>query len=136
MKYSKEEMEAAYQQLIQRERPLYTFLGAIAALPPAAAFYLFLGSGNWVLIVMLLVPPAIIGLFARYIGSPFRLKPRVPVGIIAFVLHVAGCYILGLSLSYLLAPVAATVAVVLSRVRLNDIEKFAIGHAELGNINV
>lgn len=136
MKYPKEEMETAYQQLVQREKPLYTFLGALAGLPPAAAFYLLLGTGGWVLIVMLLVPPAIIGLFARYIGSPFRLKPRVPVGIIAFVLHLVGCYFLGLSLSYLLAPVAGIVAVTLSRVRLNDLEKFAIGHAELGNIKV
>lgn len=136
MKYSQEDMEAAYKQLIEREKPLYTLLGALAALPPAAAFYLFLGSGSWVLIIMLVVPPAIIGLFARYIGSPFRLKPRIPVGIIAFALHVIGCYVLGLSLSYFFAPVAGIVAVILSRVRLNDMEKFAIGHAELGNIKV
>lgn len=136
MKYSKEDMEAAYQQLVQREKPLHTFLGALAALPPAAAFYLLLGTNSWVLIVLLLVPPAVIGLFARYIGSPFRLKPRIPVGIVAFVLHVAGCYVLGLGLSYLLAPVAGIVAVSLSRVRLNDLQEFAVGHAELGNIKV
>ncbi|RUO29573.1 hypothetical protein [Aliidiomarina soli] len=137
MKYSIEEMQHAYAELNKKERPLAAFFGAIGGALPVAALYLLFGEMGGVLAVMLLLPPVVIGLFARYTGFPYRLKVRLPIGLIAMILHIAGCWLLQLNpLLYLLAPVCAGIAISMSKVKLSKLQDLAIDRAKMGGLGV
>lgn len=136
MRYSMEEMQVAYDELNRKERPFVAFGGAIGGALPASALYLLFALLGGVFLFMLLVPAAVIGLFARYTGFPYRLKARIPIGLLAMLLHCVGCWLLQLNpLAYLLGPVCAAVAISASKVKLSRVQEFAIGQAEIGKLS-
>lgn len=136
MRYSMDEMQEAYDELNRKERPIVAFGGAIGGALPASALYFLFGQMGGVFLLMLLLPAAVIGLFARYTGFPYRLRPRLPIGLLAMVLHFAGCWLLQLNpLVYLLGPVCAGVAISVSKVKLSRVQEFALGQAEVGKLS-
>ncbi|MDP5143937.1 hypothetical protein ORJ00_14410 [Rheinheimera baltica] len=135
MRYSIEEMQDAYDEINRKERPLVAFGGALGGALPAAALYFLFAQIGGIFLPMLLMPAAVIGIFARYTGFPYRLKPRIPIGILAMVFHFAGCWLLQLNpFVYLLGPVCAGVAISVSKVKLSRVQEFAIGRAEIGKL--
>jgi hypothetical protein len=137
MKYSIEELQTAYQQLTQKERPWIALGGAIGGAMPAAALYFVFGSMGGFYLWMLLLPAAIMGWFARFAGSPYQFKARVPVGVLAALLHLLGCWLLQLSpLAYLLAPVCAVVAISCAKINLSSMQQYALLQAHLGKLDL
>ena len=137
MKYSTDEMQNAYNEMAQKERPILAFVGAIAGSLPAAALYFLMGQMGGVFLLMLLLPAAVIGIFARFTGFPYRLKPRLVIGALAFILHILGCWALQLNpLAYLLAPACAGVAIITSKVKLSRIQEFTLGQVEIGKLSL
>lgn len=135
MRYSLEEMQHAYDELVRKERPLFAFGGAIGGALPAAALYFLFGQMGGVFFFMLLLPPAVIGVFARYTGFPYRLRARIPIGLLAMVVHCVCCWLLQLNpLVYLLAPVCAGVAIATSKVKLSRVQELALDKAEMGQL--
>lgn len=137
MRYSMEEMQDAYDELNRKERPFVAFGGAIGGALPASALYFLFGQMGGIFLLMLLLPAAVIGIFARYTGFPYRLKPRIPIGLLTMVLHFAGCWLLQLNpLVYLLGPVCAGVAITVSKVKLSRVQEYAIGQYEMGKLDL
>lgn len=136
MKYSIEELEVAFAEVSKNSNPLYAFVGAvIGALPGLALFFLF-GEMGGALFIMLALPPIMIGLFAKFIGRTYEVKPRISVGIVAAALHVLGCYLIGFGpIIYLLTPVAFAVAFTFAKVKLEGIHASAVTAAEFGKLN-
>ncbi|MCY7297267.1 hypothetical protein [Alteromonas sp. a30] len=73
MRYEKLEMEQAYAKLSQNERPLLGFVAALFGYIPATAI-LMLFSENVIFASLAagLICPAIIAVFARFVGRLFR----------------------------------------------------------------
>ena len=134
MRYEPAEMEAAYAELVKNEKTAGTVTGAIVGALPATMLYLLFGTMGGFLGFFMLIPAVVIGLFARFTGRPFRLGPRIPVGVIAFALHVVACTILLVihPIWLLLAPANAGIAIGLSKVSLSRLQKFAVSRAKLG----
>ena len=136
MRYSKEEMEAALQKLNQKQKPVFGLLGALIGAFVGFVIYMLIAEMGGAIILMLAVPPAAVGFFARFTGQMFKLKYRLPVGIIGGVLHIIGCYMLGLNpLFYLFTPVAFGIAITLSKITLERIHVLAITQQEMGKLN-
>lgn len=135
MKYSIEELQTAYRQLTQQQRPWIAFGGAIGGAMPAAALYVVFATMGGMYLWMLLLPAAIMGWFARFAGAPYQLKARLPVGVLAAALHLLGCWLLQLSpLAYLLAPVCAVVAMSCAKIKLSMLQQHALLQAHLGKL--
>ena len=133
MRYTQDEMRRAYLEIEQNAKPSHALIAGIIGAVPAIAFYAFISLDAYVAIVFLAIPAAIIGLFARFVGRTYRLKHRLPIGAIAALIHVFGCYMIGLHiLSYVLTPVAFAIAVTLSSIKLEDIHHMAITQIEAG----
>jgi hypothetical protein len=130
-----DETELAYAELQKNEKPMMTFVGALVGCLPATVIYVLFASMGGVLAFFLFIPGIVIGYFARFVGRPFNLKPRLLVGFLAFILHCFATYYIGFSpLIYILAPVCFAVAVTFSKVKLSRLQEFAIGQAEIGKI--
>lgn len=95
MRFTAEETAAAYQDLRTNQKPTIAFFGGLVGLVPALIIYLLFIEIGGVLAVFLALPPTVIGIFARSRGKTFRIKHRVPVGLIAAIEHVLGCYLAG-----------------------------------------
>lgn len=50
-----------------------------------------------VLYLMLALPPAVVGLFARFTGRTHKAKHRIIIGVVGAIVHIAGCILLGLN---------------------------------------
>ncbi|MEM7422051.1 MAG: hypothetical protein AAF364_20415 [Pseudomonadota bacterium] len=136
MRFTDEEMIAALQELNAKQKPMQGLFGAIIGAFVGFVFYLFISQMGAAIIIMLAVPPASIGLFARFTGQMYSLKYRLPVGAIGALLHIFGCYMLGLTpLAYILTPVAFIIAVTLSKVKLERVHIWAISQEEIGKLN-
>ena len=137
MKHSNEEMEAALLVLYKNEKPIYAFLGALIGGAVGISFFVFFSAMDAIIVFMLAVPPICIGLFARFTGSVFKIKHRLPIGVIGAIVHIAGCYLLQLSpLAYILTPVAFGIAMQLSKIKLNRVQSYALYQEEIGGISV
>lgn len=90
-----------------------------------------------VLCLMLALPPAAVGLFARFTGRTYKAKHRIIIGVVSAIVHIAGCILLGLNpLIYLLTPVAFFISMHLAKIKLGRVQLWAIKQEELGQLNI
>lgn len=135
MKYSLEEMEEALKQLDANAKPMLGLTGALIGFMPAIAVLWVMAHMQLILIVMLAIPPFIIGYFAKFLGRCYRAKHRLAAATLGAICHVIGCYLLGISiLFYILTPVAFAVAMVTAKIKLQDIHELAFIQKDLGKI--
>lgn len=136
MRFSKQEMQEALKEINQNEKPLMTIIGALIGVVPAIIMYYYFSKMGGVLFLMLAIPPFIVGMFSRVLGCAYKLKYRIPVGVIGACIHIFGCWYLGLSpLVYLLAPVAFTIALMISKVKLSPVHEWAIDQDQYGRLD-
>lgn len=137
MRYSNEEMEGALAEINSNQKPVLAFFASLVGAVPAIAMYLFFAQMGGAIYLMLAVPPAFIGLFARFVGRTYKAKHRIPVGIVGAFVHIIGCLLLQFSpLIYLLTPVAFMIAMSVAKIKLERIHSQAILQADLGKLNV
>lgn len=133
MQYQRAELEQAYIKLVKEERPILALLGAIIGFVIAAVLMRYIETHAiisrgmaWILF------PAIIGLFARYVGRLYSSSARIPTTIIASLgylalgmwLHVNASWFIGL-------PVAAIIVHLTSKRALTELEQQAISEHDL-----
>ncbi len=136
MRFTNEEMEAAYTEINEKADPKRAFGGALAGVIPALVLYFIFAMMGGLLWVMLALPPMVIGFFARFVGRTYKHKHRLPVGAVGAIVHVLGCFLLGLNpMAYLLAPVAFGIAMVTAKIKLYRVHIWALDMAEQGKIN-
>lgn len=136
MKYTEEELVDAYNDVYEKEKTITTILAGLIGVLPAAAAFVFFGLMGGILIWFIFIPAFFIGIFARFAGKPVRFIALLPLGVIAFLLHLLGCFFLGFSPPiYLLAPISAGIAMFTGKRKLTHIQRFAISRAELGKLN-
>jgi LytS/YehU family sensor histidine kinase len=137
VRYELEEMEEAYAEISKNQKPKGAIFGAlVGAVPALLLYYVFaLIGGHFILLLAL--PPALIGLFSRLVGRTFRHKHRLPVGVIGALVHIIGCALLSSSLLlYLLAPLAFYISMTVAKIRLKEVHEWAIYQADLGKLNI
>ncbi len=135
MKYSQEELQQAWQELRSKQSMLSGTMAALIMCLPCLLMYAFLSTiMQLALLWLLLLPPLLVGLAARYAGRLFSLSARLPTAVIAGALHCSAVWLFfgwGL-LIVLLAPVAAGAALAVSKIRLNRLQQHAVIRAEMG----
>lgn len=137
MRYSKEEMVKALNEINSNQKPVLGFFAALVGAVPAIAMYLFFSQAGAILYLMLALPPAIVGLFARFVGRTYKIKYRIPVGVVGALVHVAGCMLLQFSpLVYFLTPVAFLIAMSVSKIKVGHIHSLAMIQYDLGNLDI
>lgn len=136
MRYSKEEMERALAEINSNQKPVLAFFASLIGAMPAITMYLFFAQMGGAIYLMLVLPPAFVGLFARFVGRTYKIKHRISVGIVGASVHVIGCLLLLFNpLIYLLTPVAFVIAMSVAKIKLERIHSDAILHADLGKLN-
>ncbi|WP_417358550.1 hypothetical protein [Gallaecimonas pentaromativorans] len=137
MSYSDIELKRAYQELIDKENIMAAFLGGIGGAIPGAAIFYLIGLMHGFLLIMLVIPPALIGISARFTGYPYHFKTRLPLGLLAAALHIAGCWYLQLSpLFYLVAAVAFVEAVSFSKITPTREQEAALTNLSIGRLKL
>lgn len=135
MKYTNLELQQAYDELVKIQSFTKTVIGALIGTVFACGVFFFFAQMQGLLVIFLAIPPVLIGFFAKLFGQPYEVKPRIVVAVLAFILHIFGCYYLQLfPLFYLFAPIAAGIAFIVSKIKLTRIENVALDMAELGRI--
>ena len=133
MRFSKQEMQEALNEISQNEKPLMAIVGALIGAVPAIAMYYYFSKMGGVLSVMLAIPPFIVGIFSRFMGCTYRFKHRVPAGIVGAIVHVIGCLLLGFNpLVYLLTPVAFAIDLITAKIKLAAVHEWAIDQKNFG----
>ncbi|GAB4196045.1 MAG: hypothetical protein Tsb002_29100 [Wenzhouxiangellaceae bacterium] len=136
MRFSDEEMANSLIELKKNASPAYGFFAALFALIPAISMYFLFAHMGGALYIMLAIPPAIVGLAARFVGRCYKVKHRLPVGFLGAVVHLVGCYLLQLNpILYLMTPVAFAISVNVSKVKLERVHIWALNQEELGKLN-
>lgn len=136
MNYSQEETQAAFSQLNEKAKPSGAVLGSVIGAFPSFGLWYFFAKGGSMPILLMLLPPFIIGFTAQFVGRTYKTSHRIPVGIIAALLHLFCCYFYQVNvLIYLLTPVAFGIACVTAKVKLNRLEAWAVSCAEHGKLN-
>ena len=136
MRFSQEEMLEALDEINKKQKPLLAFFAALVGAIPAVALYFFFAQIGGVLYVMLAIPPAIVGLFARFVGRTYKAKHRVSVGAVGVLVHIIGCVLLEFNpLIYLLTPVAFGVAMVVAKIKLERVHEWALDQESTGLLN-
>ncbi|MCG7532643.1 hypothetical protein MHM98_15015 [Psychrobium sp. MM17-31] len=132
MKYQRAELEKVYLELEKKQRPLLAlfgaFIGLIVAFTVTAVMerYFILN-----VIVAMLIAPAIVGYFARFIGGLYQTFPRLIVALFSGVTY-ASIFILGKqpTAALIISPVVMAIVFFTSMRKLSLIEEFAaIEHA-------
>jgi hypothetical protein len=126
-RYSQLDMQEAYLKLQQQEQPVLTWLGALTGtIPATVTVFLMLSLGGFFL-WMLMIPSAIIGAVAAYVGRSWQIATRLPVAIYAGLYHVVVVTFFSFSpLLYLLTPICAFVAFSCAKMPLNHVERLAL----------
>lgn len=138
MRYSQEEMKTAYNNVMKKCKPMGAIFGALVGTIPALAIYISFVFMNvngpiWILCIF---PPAVIGMFSRFVGRTFRPEHRIPTGLIGAITHILGCYILGSGIIfYLLAPINFAIAMIVAKTKLSEVEEWAIYQADIGKLS-
>jgi uncharacterized membrane protein HdeD (DUF308 family) len=136
LRFSKEEMLEALDEINKNQKPLLAFLAALVGAVPAIALYFFFAQMGGVLYVMLAIPPALVGVFARFVGRTYKAKHRISVGFIGALVHVIGCVLLEFNpLIYVLTPVAFGIAMVVSKIKLERVHEWALDQEATGLLN-
>ena len=134
MKYSKEEMIAALNDINKNQKPVLAFFASIVGAIPAIALYFFFAQMGGLLYIFLALPPLIVGFFARYVGRTYKAKHRISIGVVGALVHIVGCFLLQLSpLAYLLTPVAFGIAMSVAKIKLEYIHELALDQKGLGD---
>lgn len=137
LKYSTEELEAALAEVNKNANPIYAFIGAVIGALPAIAVFFFYGEMGAVFYIMLALPPLIIGFFAKYTGRTYEISHRISVGVVGAIVHILCCYLFQASpLIYLLAPAAFAIAFTTAKVKLDEIQNWAVAEAKFGKLNI
>ena len=140
-KYPLDELQQLYQQLTKAQSTIKTLIGALIGMALAImAFWavakpicvnLYIISLPSFFIVF--IPPVMMGFFAKLYGQSYNVKPRLGVGIIALLFHIAVISLMHIHpIWYLLAPVVFGLAVYIAKIKLTRKEWIAIDMAELG----
>lgn len=135
MRFSIEEMEAAFTEINEHANPLLAFLGALSgSLPAIMVYFLFTEMGG-VLLVLMFLSPLIIGYFARFVGRTYKAKHRLAVGFVGATVYILGCVIFGMNpLMYLLVPVAFGIAMSTAKIKLYRVHEWAIEWEQNGKL--
>jgi len=134
LRYSKEEMIAALDEINKNQKPGLAIAASLVGAIPAIAIYFFFAQMGGLLYVFLALPPAIVGFFARYVGRTYQSKHRIPVGVVGAIVHITGCILLGLNpLIYVLTPVAFGIAMSVAKIKLEYIHELALDQKGLEN---
>jgi hypothetical protein len=136
LRFSQEEMLEALDEINKNQKPLLAFFAALVGAVPAIVLYFFFAQMGGVLYIMLALPPALVGLFARFVGRTYKAKHRISVGFVGALVHVIGCVLLEFNpLIYLLTPVAFGIAMVVSKIKLDRVHEWALDQEETGLLN-
>ncbi len=126
-RYSQLDMQEAYLKLRHQEQPWLTWLGALSGTIPATVALLLIITMGGFFLWMLMIPSALIGAVAAYVGRSWRTSTRIPVAIYAALYHVAVMQLFSLSpLLYLLTPICAGVAFSCAKIKLSHVERLAL----------
>ncbi len=126
-RYSQLDMQEAYLKLRHQEQPWLTWLGALSGTIPATVALLLIISMGGFFLWMLMIPSALIGAVAAYVGRSWRTSTRVPVAVYAALYHVGVMLFFTLPpLFYLLTPICAAVAFSCAKIKLSHVERLAL----------
>jgi hypothetical protein len=140
-KYPLDELKQLYQQLIKAQSTIKTLIGGLIGMALAImAFWAMakpIGENQYFIslptLIIVFLPPVMMGFFAKLYGQSYNLKPRLSVGIIALLFHIATIYLMQIHpIWYLLAPVVTILAIYIAKIKLTNKEWIAIDMAELG----
>lgn len=135
MRYEKDELQSALNDLEQKESTLKAILGALIGLVPAAALFILVATLGLLFAILFLLPAYVLGWFARYCGQAYHTLPRVLVALIAGTAHLAGCELLELHIFvYLMTPLVIAVAYVSAGRKLERVHQFALEYESSGKI--
>ncbi|KAA3649536.1 MAG: hypothetical protein DWP95_02040 [Proteobacteria bacterium] len=113
------------------------FFAALVAAVPALAVYLFFGQMSVILVLFLALPPLMIGYAAQFVGRCYKIKHRLPIGVLGASAHIFGCVVLQVHpFYYLLTPIAFMLSVMVAKVKLKRVDIWAIEEYEMGKINI
>lgn len=136
MKFTDEDLQDVYDSLIRNESMAKTFIGGLMGASIAIAFYWLFIQMEYILVVFLIIPPAVIGYFAGIIGQPYQMKTRIPIGLLAVVVHILSIEYFNMNLIFLIfIPIAFAEAYIVAKIKLSKIETVALDMAEIGKIN-
>ena len=137
MQFTQTQALDAYHALHHKQNALLTAVGALCGSIPAGFLFYWFSSLGGAFIILLVVPSLLIGLFARFIGHPYELAPRIPVASFAAVLHCIGVIAFGLQpMVLILAPCCFLVALGTSKTGMSPLERFAVTQVELGYLSL
>ncbi len=128
-------MQQALAELNQNAKPIMALVGELIGSTAAMMMYYYFAKMKTVLIIMLAIPPFIVGVFSRFMGCTYKLKHRLPAGILAAIVHMTGCWFMGVNpLFYLLTPVAFAIAFIVAKVKLEPVHDWAIDQDKYGQL--
>lgn len=93
MRYSQEEMETAYNDVVKKCKPIGAIFGALNGTIPALAIYIsfiFINIKEPIRFLCIFTP-AIIGIFSRFVGRTFRPLHRILAGFIGATTNILEC---------------------------------------------
>ncbi len=82
MKYTEEEMKSSLICLKTASKPMRGFLSALIVSPLAMLVYFYFASMGLILVIMLAIPPLIVGYLARFMGQTYKFLHRIPIGML------------------------------------------------------
>lgn len=126
-RYSQLDMQEAYLKLRQQEQPWLTWLGALSGTIPATVALLLIISMGGFFLWMLMIPSALIGAVAAYVGRSWQVRTRLPVAIYAALYHIGVMLFFSLPpLLYLLTPICAGLAFSCAKIKLSHVARLAL----------
>ncbi len=133
MRYTHEEMELALTELTKNAKPMHGFVAALFACIPTAALCYVISTMAAIPLVVLIIPPLIIGLTARFVGRTYRIKHRLPIGIIGAAMYLLYWGVLQLNPAFtLLLPIAFYISFFTAKIKLKPVDIWALEEQELG----
>lgn len=136
MQYEKEEMEKAYADLYENERPILAFISALIGYIPASLI-LFVLNNKFILGLLFatIACPAMIGFFARFVGRLFSTKAKMAIAIFVGIIYIGwGIEGSATPLWYFLTPVPIAIAYLSSGRKLSRLQQFAIAEYNIGKL--
>lgn len=135
MRFSIEEMEAAFTEINEHANPVLAFLGALSGSLPAIMVYFLFMEMSGVLVILMFLSPWIIGYSARFVGRTYKAKHRIAVGFVGATVYIFGCILFAMNpLMYLLVPVAFGIAMSTAKIKLYRVHEWAIEWQQNGKL--
>lgn len=128
-KFTKEEIEEAYVSLISNQSMVKTVFGAsLGFLGGVILYYIFAQIGA-TFIILLFVPPVMVGFLSGEIGKPYDFKHKLITCVFGVMTYFIGLYWIFIAYNpflLLLTPVAGFISVYFSGLHINEVQKRAI----------